>query len=98
MVFSYGFPYASLELEKFLNKLTHKKLTSTLIIDKIKVCETLSGFPIYVYHLIPKKSNQQKQSQNSHTNFVSTKSFNMTSTVDNFFNDSISLNQAIPKV
>jgi len=43
-------------MERFFNKITQKKLSNSLIVEKTKICETLSGLPVYAYRIHPKKS------------------------------------------
>ena len=42
-------------MERFFSKITHRKLSNSLTIEKTKICETLSGLPVYAYRIHPKK-------------------------------------------
>lgn len=43
-------------MEKFFSKITQKKMSNSLMIEKVKICETLSCLPLYAYHIFPKKN------------------------------------------
>jgi hypothetical protein len=60
VTFAYSFPYNLLDLEKFFNKVMIKRAIGSLKIEKTKIAETLTGFPLYVYSFTPRKFQSKK--------------------------------------
>lgn len=59
VIFAYSFPYNLLDAEKFFSRMIYRRISCSMRIERIKICETISGFPVYAYSIVHKKNKKE---------------------------------------
>ena len=67
VTFAYSFPYSLIDLDKFFNRILMKRPAGSLKIERVKVAETLSGFPLNAYAFTQKKYQKKKPTYSTQT-------------------------------
>lgn len=55
IMFAYSFPYTSLDMEKFFNKLIYRRVMGHLKMEKFQVGNSIAGHPIFGYMISHRK-------------------------------------------
>lgn len=55
MIFAYSFPYTSLDMEKYFNKIIYRRIMGHLKMEKMYVGNTIAGHPMYGYMISHRK-------------------------------------------
>lgn len=74
VLFAYSYPYTALDLERFFKKVLYRKINIHMKMERIKICESLSGLPIVCYIIQHKKMYKL---ENHSSSFLTKKNSNI---------------------